>query len=474
MRNQNNLYSAQPKNCCYAKQYVISLKKTSCLLILISLCLLSISQFFGVVYGELAPEFTVTDIDGNTFSLSDFRGKVVFIEFFTTWCITCKEELPDLKTIRNNFTEQELTMISLSHDDNNTQLIDYRNTYGISWPIAYGDWTYVYNAYEVPGVPTMFVISPEGEIVYKHSGNFDPNEIIQKITEQLTPDPVPVEPDPMPVDPIPVPADPDPDTEPPMVSILIPENQTYSMKLCTVGNCTASVPLTFTVNEPTVWIGYKLDNQTMETTSGNTTIINLLDGEHSLVVYAVDSSGNNASSKITHFTIDTTPPLITEMSQTPLKNKVTSEDEIVINVTVVDTLSEVEQVTLKYTNGDLHWVAVNMNNVEENIWSIGLPFSPDWNNSSYTITLEDTVGNVRTTEPLYFEIEAKPATPEPTEPEPTDPTPTKPEPTEPTAEATETATSTPTTSEPTTEVAIVAAVAIIIGIISFIAIRKRK
>jgi peroxiredoxin/cell division septation protein DedD len=469
---------------------VIRLKKKPFLLFFISLFLLSISQFFGIVSGDLgpgdlAPEFTVTDIYGNNFSLSDFRGKVLFIEFFTTWCSICKDEIPDLKTIRNNFTEQELAMISLSFDDNNTQLIDYKNTYGIYWPVAYCSWTHVYNAYEVPGVPTMFVISPEGEIVYKHSGNFDPNEIIQKITEQLNADPV--EPIPEPSDPEPTdpePSDPEPDTEPPLLSVLSPENQTYSMKLCTVGNCTASVPLTFTVNEPTAWIGYNVDNQPMETTSGNTTIINLLDGEHSLVVYATDSSGNNASSNTIHFTIDTTPPLIIEISQALLKNKVTSEDEIVINVTVVDTLSEVEQVALNYTNGDLPWVVVNMNNVEGNIWNIGLPFSLDWNNLTYTLTLEDTVGNVRTTEQFCFEIEPEPTEPEPTEPEPTepeptepeptDPTPAEPEPTEPTAEETEILTPTPTTSEPTTEVAIVVAVAIFIIIISFMALRRRK
>jgi len=385
---------------------VISLKPLKSLSLFL-LAILFTSLCSGVAYGASAPDFTITDIDSRTFSLSDFRGKVVLLEFFTTWCTTCKDELPDFKTVRNHFGG-ELVMISLSHDDDNAELIEYRDTHQIPWIVAECSWS-LYQEYEVPGVPTIFVISPEGAIAYRHTGSFDPSVIIQKITEQLaaTPEP-PVTPDPEPpVTPNPEPPvtpDPDNDTVPPVLVLLAPENKTYSITFCT-GNCTAAVPLTFSVSEPTAWIAYEFDNQSLVQINKNTTIGDLLDGPHKLVVYAVDLAGNNAIAQTVHFTIDTTPPLITEISQTPLKNNVTLGYRIEINATVVDTISEVKHVTLNYSHCSVPWLAVTMINLEGNLWSANIPSFEYCDNATYLITMEDTIGNVRTSEELQFEVE---------------------------------------------------------------------
>lgn len=86
------------------------------------------------------------------------------------------------------------------------------------------------------------------------------------------------------------------DVSPPVLSILSPEDETYSAD---------DVSLIFTVNEATSWIGYSLDGQTNVTITGNTTLSDLTDGQHVLIVYAKDAIGNTGASKIVYFNIET-------------------------------------------------------------------------------------------------------------------------------------------------------------------------
>jgi len=95
------------------------------------------------------------------------------------------------------------------------------------------------------------------------------------------------------------------DTTPPTLSIACPENKTYSV---------TDVPLTFTLSESTSWIGYSLDGQMNETINGNTTLVSLSEGVHTIAVYANDTAGNMGASGTVYFTVDTMPPSIEILS----------------------------------------------------------------------------------------------------------------------------------------------------------------
>jgi len=92
---------------------------------------------------------------------------------------------------------------------------------------------------------------------------------------------------------------PPPDTSPPLISIISPKNTVYS---------TNDVPLTFTVNESTSWIGYSSDGKMNVTITGNTTLYGLLNGVHSLTVYARDNAWNTGASETIYFMINTQQP----------------------------------------------------------------------------------------------------------------------------------------------------------------------
>jgi len=175
----------------------------------------------------------------------------------------------------------------------------------------------------------------------------------------------------------------------PAVSIVSPENMTYAL---------TDVSLNFTVSESTSWMGYGLDGQANNTIVGNATLVGLLDGSHSVVVYANDTVGNMGVSSMVYFTVDTTPPNITAVSQTPTENNVLQGDEVEVNATVTDDISGVKQVTLNYTIGDGTWIAVAMTNLEGNVWNGTIPPFEHGTYVNYTIVAEDNVGHIFTTD----------------------------------------------------------------------------
>jgi hypothetical protein len=186
---------------------------------------------------------------------------------------------------------------------------------------------------------------------------------------------------------------------PPSVETLTPENKTYT---------TSSVPLNFTVNEATSWIGYSLDGQANVTITGNTMIVDLAEGSHKILIYAKDTVGSVGYSNTVYFTIDTVPPNITDVSQIPLENNVLPEDEVKVNATVTDNLSGVKTVTLiyAYANSSGTWMKIiDMTNIQGNVWSVTIPAFPHFTNVTYTIIAQDNAGNAITTEKIGYEYQ---------------------------------------------------------------------
>jgi len=186
---------------------------------------------------------------------------------------------------------------------------------------------------------------------------------------------------------------------PPTIKILSPKNMIYA---------TNSIPLIFTVDKPTSWIGYTLDGQANITISGNTTLDYLEDGWHYVIVYANDTYGRMGASCKVCFAVDTTPPNITDICQLPEKDNVFPDDDVMVNATVTDEISGVKQVTLfyAYANESGIWIRnANMTNIEGDIWSGTIPKFPYCTNVTYTIMAEDNVGNTITTVEMGYDIQ---------------------------------------------------------------------
>lgn len=179
----------------------------------------------------------------------------------------------------------------------------------------------------------------------------------------------------------------------PTTSILSPEDVTYNV---------TSVPLTFTVDQPTSWMGYSLDGQSNITISGNTTLTGLTDGVHNVVVFANNTLNVMGVSTTTVFTIQTVA--ITNLSQKPLATNVTPNDIVSVNATVTDSIGTVTQVSLNYTSGNGTWITANMTNLQGNIWTSTIPAFPYGTNITYIIAATDSAGTV-TTQQLDYTLQ---------------------------------------------------------------------
>ncbi|MGD8566389.1 MAG: TlpA disulfide reductase family protein [Candidatus Bathyarchaeota archaeon] len=139
--------------------------------VLLICLMLAFSLVDFVVAEEVAPNFTLRDIDGVLFSLNDFRGKVVFIDFFATWCGSCRAGIPTLRVLHEEFGE-DLVIISISVDsfsDTVEGLKQFREDYDMNWIIALDTMGVSLN-YGVTHIPTKVIIDQEGYITHRHVG----------------------------------------------------------------------------------------------------------------------------------------------------------------------------------------------------------------------------------------------------------------------------------------------------------------
>lgn len=122
--------------------------------------------------GETAPNFTLTSLDGKTVSLSDYRGQVVFLNFFATWCDPCKAELPDFNRMNNRMKDEGMKatflLVNVQQQPDEVQAFMKQNGYtmtvltDVSGAVA--------AKYLVSGIPATFIVGPDGKIITKRVG----------------------------------------------------------------------------------------------------------------------------------------------------------------------------------------------------------------------------------------------------------------------------------------------------------------
>lgn len=136
--------------------------------------------------GKMAPDFALTSTDGKTIKLSDFRGKVVVVDFWATWCPPCKAEIPDFIKLYSQYKDDGFQMLGISLDQGGlSDVKPFMKDYGINYPIVMGDNQVVAAYGGIRGIPTTFVIDKEGKIKASFEG-YRPASVFEKLIQQLT------------------------------------------------------------------------------------------------------------------------------------------------------------------------------------------------------------------------------------------------------------------------------------------------
>jgi peroxiredoxin len=139
----------------------------------------------GVQVGNLAPDFTVTTLGGETLSLSDLRGQVVLINFWGTWCGPCRREMPELQSLYEEHAEDGLTMLGLAVRDTSDAVADFREEYGLSFTLALDEGESISEQYAIPGQPSTLVLDANGVIIFQSYSIVTEEDLAPIITDAL-------------------------------------------------------------------------------------------------------------------------------------------------------------------------------------------------------------------------------------------------------------------------------------------------
>jgi peroxiredoxin len=118
-----------------------------------------------------APELTLTDIEDTPASLADFRGQVVLVNLWATWCPPCKEEMPALETFYRRHADQGFVIIAINDGDPAPDVLQFAEEYGLTFPV-WLDPTYLATeqAFKTLNLPSSFVIDRQGQVVLSWVG----------------------------------------------------------------------------------------------------------------------------------------------------------------------------------------------------------------------------------------------------------------------------------------------------------------
>jgi thiol-disulfide isomerase/thioredoxin len=125
-------------------------------------------------------DFTLKDVDGNQVSLASYKGKVVLLNFWATWCGPCKAEIPGFVRLQEKYRDQ-LVIVGYSVDDTAEKAKAYAAEYKMNYPILLGEGREdVQDAYgPIWGIPASFIISKDGKVCRKHMG-IAPEAVFEK------------------------------------------------------------------------------------------------------------------------------------------------------------------------------------------------------------------------------------------------------------------------------------------------------
>lgn len=119
--------------------------------------------------GQIAPDFTITKFDGQTFKLSEFRGKKsVYLVFWNTWCTYCMKKIPKLKHAQSQLNEDiEIIAVNTGQKDSVKKSLAFQERFDINYPLAFDHGKKVTDLYGVWGTPTEFIIDIDGVIRHR-------------------------------------------------------------------------------------------------------------------------------------------------------------------------------------------------------------------------------------------------------------------------------------------------------------------
>lgn len=135
--------------------------------------------------GKEAPDFTLESLDGGQVSLSDFRGGLVMLSFFASWCPHCQAETPHIVKLYNELGPDKLQVVAVSLGETRDKVEAYRKEYNVPYPLLLDPQGISANLYYVQSIPLNVFIDAEGLILSGYGGALDEEQLRQILAELI-------------------------------------------------------------------------------------------------------------------------------------------------------------------------------------------------------------------------------------------------------------------------------------------------
>jgi thiol-disulfide isomerase/thioredoxin len=135
--------------------------------------LLALTLPVGANAGQIgisAPDFSLTDLKGTVVTLKQFRGKVVFLDFWAPWCDPCREELPALDALYKKYGNDGFEVIGIDIDDSEKLLAEFLQKVPVTFTVLIDKKGVIKREYVIRTLPTAFILGRDGVIRYVHMG----------------------------------------------------------------------------------------------------------------------------------------------------------------------------------------------------------------------------------------------------------------------------------------------------------------
>jgi thiol-disulfide isomerase/thioredoxin len=131
-------------------------------------------------------DFDLPDLNGKIVSLEDFRGKVLIINFWATWCPPCEEEIPKLNQLQKKYKNEGLVVIGIALDKDSLNLVEpFIRKKRVGYPILVGNEQLLRSLKDFSGVPTTLIVDQKGNLKKKYDGSFDKDDLEKSLKELL-------------------------------------------------------------------------------------------------------------------------------------------------------------------------------------------------------------------------------------------------------------------------------------------------
>lgn len=120
--------------------------------------------------GQAAPDFSLKSSTGENLRLSEYRGDVVMINFWATWCGPCRQEMPLLDDLFDRYNRVGFNLLGVNIDDDSRRAMQMVEDLGVSFPVLFDESKQVSKLYQVEAMPVTVIVDREGTVRYVHHG----------------------------------------------------------------------------------------------------------------------------------------------------------------------------------------------------------------------------------------------------------------------------------------------------------------